>query len=178
MLAVLAMLLMGVQTQAQNIDENKLVGNYKYTLTQSQADEDMGMTITMVFNGALALNADHSMTREGVMEMRMPIDEEGISNTFILTFNFKSVGETWAVEEGNLVNDIKDIELKFMSATAEKNDMIAAMMLGELKKQGPAMAEGLKQNLLGKSVEKIVSVDEKGITTLSNTGDEYLYTRQ
>lgn len=178
MLAVLAMLLMGVQAQAQNIDENKMVGTYKFNLTQSQLDEDMGMTITMVFNGTLALNADHSVAREGVMEMQMPINEEGFSNTFILTFSFKSAGETWAVEEGNLVNVIKDIDLNFVSATAEKNDMIAAMMLGELKKQGPVMAEGLKQNLIGRSVEKIVSVDENGLTTVSNSGEECLYTRQ
>ena len=56
--------------------------------------------------------------------------------------------------------------------------LIAAMMLGELKKQGPVMAEGLKQNLIGRSVEKIVSVDEKGLTTVSNSGNECLYTRQ
>lgn len=176
--AVLALLLAGAQAQAQDIDESKLVGTYELNKTMAQEDPDMGMTITIALKATLTLNADHSVAREGVMEMQMPIDEEGISNTFILKFNFKSIGETWAVEDGNLLNDIQDIDMKFMDATAEKNDMIAAMMLGELKKQGPAMAEGLKQSLKGKSVEKIVSVDEKGIATVDNSDNDFFYTRK
>lgn len=176
--AVLALLLAGAQAQAQDIDESKLVGTYELNKTMAQEDPDMGMTITIALKATLTLNADHSVAREGVMEMQMPIDEEGISNTFILKFNFKSIGETWAVEDGNLLNDIQDIDMKFMDATAEKNDMIAAMMLGELKKQGPAMAEGLKQSLKGKSIEKIVSVDEKGIATVDNSDNDFFYTRK
>ena len=176
--AVLALLLAGVQAQAQDIDESKLVGTYELNKSMTQEDPDMGMAITIVLKSTLTLNADHSAAREGVMEMQMPINEEGFSNTFILAFDFKSVGETWAVEGGNLVNDIQDIDMKFKDARAEKNDMIAAMMLGELKKQGPAMVEGMKENFKGKSIEKIVSVDDKGITTLDNSGNDFLYTRK
>ena len=177
-LALFMMLMLGMQAQAQNIDEKMMVGTYEFNKSKVQDASDMGITMTIVLNATLTLNADHSVAREGVMEMQMPFNEEGFSNTFILTFNFKSIGETWAVEDGNLVNDIKDLEVKFVDAKAEKNDMIAAMMLGELKKQGAVMEEGMKQSLVGKSVEKIVSVDEKGIATVGNSGGDFFYTRK
>ncbi len=179
-LALFMMLMLGMQAQAQNIDEKMMVGTYEFNKSYEKVQEasDMGITMTIVLNATLTLNADHSVAREGVMELQMPFNEEGFSNTFILTFNFKSIGETWAVEDGNLVNDIKDLEVKFVDAKAEKNDMIAAMMLGELKKQGAVMEEGMKQSLVGKSTEKIVSVDEKGIATVDNSGGDFFYTRK
>ena len=179
-LALFMMLMLGMQAQAQNIDEKMMVGTYEFNKSYEKVQEasDLGITMTIVLNATLTLNADHSVAREGVMEMQMPFNEEGFSNTFILTFNFKSIGETWAVEDGNLVNDIKDLEVKFVDAKAEKNDMIAAMMLGELKKQGAVMEEGMKQSLVGKSIEKIVSVDEKGIATVGSSGSGFFYTRK
>jgi hypothetical protein len=176
MLALLAVLLIGVQAQAQNIDEKKMVGTYKFEEAQDVDDGEMKMNIKV--SATIELKADHSATREGVLEIRMPVEIEDYSNTFILTFNLKSKGETWALEGDNMVNDVKDLDMKFVSAKAEKSDMMATMMLGEVKRQGDEMAEGFKQFLVGKSTEKVVKVDDKGITTAGNGGAEMIYVRQ
>ena len=80
-LALFLMLMLGMQAQAQNIDENQMVGTYKFHLTQDIESEDMPMTL--VLDGTITFNADHKTMREGTMDVLIPINDGEYTNTFI-----------------------------------------------------------------------------------------------
>ena len=177
MMAVMALLLAGFQAQAQDLDLSKLVGTFQFENSTTQ-DSD-GMEMTMVFKGALTLNADQSALREGTLDLLMPIDDgSGYANTFIMSFTFKSIDETWKVEDGKLTCSIPKMDVQFVSARAEKDDLIAGMFLNELNSQGPDMADGLKNAVLGDSTETIKSIDDNQFVLVSNNEEETVYTRK